>query len=131
MAKRMRVPRTLAKRFTGVAARRISRDEIYHRLEWYFDAVHNPNGSHSIPPATPIEAFFQGIDPVTGRVVLYTSLNRSSSNYVPSWQSMLFHGVQIPWESPPDVPGMRDLKNFGQLINLYVLSYRHVGWTVT
>ncbi|MCK1654665.1 hypothetical protein IVA88_24930 [Bradyrhizobium sp. 149] len=42
--------------FETVAGGSIRRDEIYHRLEWYFDHSHNPGRGHSIDPNTPMTA---------------------------------------------------------------------------
>lgn len=114
----------------GVGA--ISQDEIYHRLEWYFDHTHNPTRGHSIDPNTPIDSFFQGMDPATGRQVLWVNINKISPTYIPAWRSPLFHGVQFPWESlPPGAIGIRDIQSFGNLIDSAVLTYRHFGWRVT
>lgn len=118
--------------FTGTAQQSITRNEIYHRLEWYFDARHDPTGPHTIDPTAPIEAFFGGLDGNTGREVLYFNINKASRTYVPAWASPLFHAVQIPWESlPPVALGIKDVKTFGDLIQSLVLSYRHLGWIVT
>ncbi|MBB4398542.1 hypothetical protein [Bradyrhizobium sp. ERR14] len=110
----------------------ISRDEIYHRLEWYFDHSHNPRGPHTIDPNSPIDAFFQGMDPATGRKILWVNINKISPTYVPAWRSALFHGVQFPWTSKPDVAiGLRDIQSFGNLIDSAVLTYEHFGWRVS
>jgi len=117
--------------FSGTMPQTISRDEIYHRLEWYFDKSHDPLGPHTINPSTPIEAFFAGLDPVTGRQVLWSNINKASSIYFHAWNSALFHGVQVPWpSSPPIAIGIKDIKTFGDLINAYVLAYTHFGWHV-
>lgn len=118
--------------FAGMAGSFISRDEIYHRLEWYFDHSHNPKGPHAIDPNTPIDAFFQGMDPSTARKVLWVNINKISSTYVPAWKSALFHGVQFPWTSKPNVAiGLRDIQSFGNLIDSAVLTYEHFGWHVS
>ncbi|MGY4167557.1 hypothetical protein [Bradyrhizobium sp. USDA 4529] len=118
--------------FLGMTGGFISRDEIYHRLEWYFDHSHNPRGPHSIDPNTPIDAFFQGMDAATGRKVLWVNINKISPTYVPAWRSALFHGVQFPWTSKPDVAiGLRDIQSFGNLIESAVLTYEHFGWRVS
>jgi hypothetical protein len=41
---------TLPVKFKGASVCTISRDEIYHRLEWCFRASHDPQGRHVIPP---------------------------------------------------------------------------------
>lgn len=121
-----------AAEFLGMTGGFISRDEIYHRLEWYFDHSHNPRGPHTIDPNTPIEAFFQGMDPATGRKVLWVNINKISPTYVPAWRSALFHGVQFPWTSKPDVAvGLQDIQSFGNLIDSAVLTYEHFGWRVS
>jgi hypothetical protein len=119
-------------KFLGMAGQFILRDEIYHRLEWYFDHSHDPRGPHTIDPNTPIDAFFQGMDPSTARKVLWVNINKISPTYIPAWRSPLFHGVQFPWESAPKVAiGIRDLQSFGNLIDSAVLTYEHVGWRVS
>lgn len=110
----------------------ISRDEIYHRLEWYFDHSHDPRGPHTIDPNTPIDAFFQGMDSATARQVLWVNINKISPTYIPAWRSPLFHGVQFPWQSVAGVSiGIRDLQTFGNLIDSTVLTYQHFGWRVS
>jgi hypothetical protein len=113
------------------ASARITRDEIYHRLEWFFDPRHNPAGPHRIPPSVPLEKFSSGVDPSTAREMLWASLKRASSTYTPAWRSPLFHGVQLPWESTPPLQGVRDAKVFGDLITRYAQAYMHAGWSVT
>jgi hypothetical protein len=118
--------------FAATVGGSISRDEIYHRLEWYFDHSHNPQGKHTIDPNTPIDSFFQGMDPATGRQVLWVNINKISPTYIPAWRSALFHGVQFPWISQsPIAIGIRDIQSFGNLIEAAVLTYRHFGWSVT
>jgi hypothetical protein len=121
-------PRPLPAAFKGAAMSTISRDEIYHRLEWYFHASHDPHGPHVIPPAAPIGPFLKNLTLAD----LYININKQSSTYVPAWNSALFNGVQFPWDSVPGVfTGIRDLKTFGDLINCAVASYNHFGWQVT
>ncbi|MBB5052783.1 hypothetical protein HNQ36_002757 [Afipia massiliensis] len=118
--------------FQATAAGSITEDEIYHRLEWFFDPRHDPAKGHSIDPNTPIEKFFQNMDPSTGRTVLWVNINKASPTYFPAWRSALFHGVQFPWTSQkPIAIGIRDIQNFGKLIDSAVLSYQHVGWQVS
>jgi hypothetical protein len=118
--------------FTATAGGLISRDEIYHRLEWYFDHSHDPQRGHTIDPNTPIDSFFQGMDPATGRQVLWVNINKISPTYIPAWRSALFHGVQFPWISqPPIAIGIRDIQSLGNLIDSAVLTYQHFGWRVT
>jgi hypothetical protein len=118
--------------FAGTKQQTIARDEIYHRLEWYFNVRHDPTSPHQIDPATPIELFFENMAPATVRYVLHTNFNRNSGNYVPAWRSALFHGVQIPWASqPPVAVGVRDVRTFSDLITCVALAYTHVGWNVT
>jgi hypothetical protein len=129
-AKRATTRRTA--NFEAMGGGTISRDEIYHRLEWYFDHSHNPQGPHTIDPNTPIDSFFQGMYPSTGRQVLWVNINKISSTYVPGWRSALFHGVQFPWQSQtPIAIGIRDIQSFGNLIDSGVLTYKHFGWRVT
>lgn len=114
--------------FAGTMSRTISRDEIYHRLEWYFDKSHDPHGPHTIPPATLITTLLHNL----GLEDLYVNLSRASQMYVPAWNSQLFHGVAIPWISEAGVAiGIKDVKTMGDLINSFVLSYKHAGWQVT
>jgi hypothetical protein len=116
-----------ARNFTGSLSGTISRDEIYHRLEWYFDRSHNPHGPHSIPPGTSIGLLLHNL----GLQDLYVNINRASQMYVPAWGSMLFNGVIIPWISAPGVAiGVKDVKTLDDLINCLVLSYQHAGWNV-
>ncbi|MDH2399223.1 hypothetical protein ABIB85_007514 [Bradyrhizobium sp. JR1.5] len=123
---------TMSANFAGMAGSFISRDEIYHRLEWYFDHSHNPKGPHTIDPNTPIDAFFENMDPSTGRKVLWVNINKISPTFVPAWKSALFHGVQFPWLSKKDVAiGLRDIQSFGNLIDSAVLTYEHFGWHVS
>ena len=118
----------LPARFTGAVPGTITRDEIYHRLEWFFDASHNPRGPHRINPNTPIGRFFSGADPSTGRQILWNSLNQASQQFFPAWNSRLFHGVLVPWASQlPAAIGIRDVQEFGGLINAFVLAYTHAG----
>jgi len=118
--------------FAGMASAYITRDEIYHRLEWYFDQSHNPHAPHVIEPNMPIDLFFHGMDSATARKVLFVNINKISSTYVPAWRSALFHGVQFPWASRPDVAiGHRDIQSFGNLIDSAVLAYEYFGWHVT
>lgn len=113
--------------FSGTMPQTISRDEIYHRLEWYFDRSHDPHGPHTIPPATVITALLHNL----GLEDLYVNINRVSQTYIPAWNSQLFHGVLIPWISKPNVAiGIKDIKTMGDLINCLVLSYKHAGWHV-
>lgn len=118
--------------FSGMVGGFISRDEIYHRLEWYFDHSHDPKGPHTIDPNTPIDAFFQGMDSSTARQVLWVNINKISPTYIPAWRSPLFHGVQFPWQSKDDVAiGIRDIQSFGNLIDSAVLTYEHFGCRVS
>jgi hypothetical protein len=106
----------------------ISRDEIYHRLEWYFNASHNPMGPHVIAETAPIGPFLQNLTPAD----LFVNINKASTVYVPAWSSPLFNGVQFPWDSLPGVViGIKDVKTFGNLIDSGAASYRHFGWQVT
>ena len=108
--------------------RTISRDEIYHRLEWYFDKSHDPNGPHTIAPTAQISALLHGL----ALSDLYVNINKASQTYYPAWQSTLFHGVQIPWISAPSGSiGIKDIKIFGDLINCLVGAFGHAGWKVT
>jgi hypothetical protein len=92
---------------------------------------HDPKGPHTIPPNTPITAFFHGMPPDVGKQVLYANLNKVSGTYFPAWNSALFHGVTFPWTSlPPVAIGVRDLQTFGNLIECTVLTYTHFGWHV-
>lgn len=114
--------------FLGTLQKTISRDEIYHRLEWYFNASHDPYGRHTIAPSAPITKLLHG----TTLEDLYININKASQTYYPAWSSTLFNGVQIPWISLPNVAiGIKDIKTFGDLINCLVLSYKHAGWNVT
>jgi hypothetical protein len=114
--------------FSGTQPRSISREEIYHRLEWYFEKSHDPHGQHSIAPTAPISALLHGLSLSD----LYVNINKASQTYYPAWTSLLFHGVQIPWISAPDSAiGIKDIKTFGDLVNCLVLSYRHAGWQVS
>jgi hypothetical protein len=127
----VRLEMPLAARFDAMVAGSITRDEIYHRLEWYFDQRHDPRRGHGIDPNSPIDGFFQGMDGATGRQVLWVNLNRISATFSPAWQSALFHGIQFPWTSkPPTAIGLRDIQTFGNLIDSAVLTYRHFGWNV-
>lgn len=117
--------------FAATGGGTITESEIYHRLEWYFDQRHDPTKGHSIDPNTPIEKFFHNMDPATGRQVLWVNLNKASPTYFPAWRSALFHGIRFPWISEkPAAIGIRDVQNFGDLIDSAVLSYRHFGWQV-
>jgi hypothetical protein len=114
--------------FSGTLPQTISRDEIYHRLEWYFDRSHDPHGMHTIPSNTPIASLLHNL----GLQDLYVNINRASQTYIPGWNSQLFHGVVIPWISAPKVAiGIQDVKTMGDLINCLVMSYQHAGWRVT
>jgi hypothetical protein len=118
--------------FAAMTGGFIARDEIYHRLEWYFDHSHDPRGPHTIDPNTPLDAFFQGMDSGTARQVLWVNINKISSTYIPAWHSALFHGVQFPWiSSPPIAIGIRDVQTFENLIESAVLTYQHFGWRVS
>ena len=113
--------------FSGTLPQTISRDEIYHRLEWYFDRSHDPHGPHTIPPKTAITALLHNL----GLQELWVNINRASQTYIPAWTSQLFHGVVIPWLSEPKVAlGIKDVKTMGDLINCLVMSYQHAGWKV-
>jgi hypothetical protein len=106
----------------------ISRDEIYHRLEWYLKASHDPNGTHVIPPAAPIGPFLQSLTLAD----LFVNINKASSVYVPAWKSPLFNGVQFPWDSLAGVvTGIKDVQTFGDLLDCAAASYGHAGWQVT
>jgi len=106
----------------------ITRDEIYHRLEYYFHAGNSPTGPHVISPAAPIGPLLKNL----GLSDLFININRQSGVFVPAWNSPLFHGVQFPWDSlPPTVIGIKDVRVFGDLIESAVDSYRHFGWQVT
>jgi hypothetical protein len=119
---------TLPVKFKGASMSTISRDEIYHRLEWYFRASHDPQGPHVIPPAAPIGPFLNNLTPSD----LWVNMNKQSSVYVPAWRSALFNGVQFPLVSVPNVvTGIADVKTFGDLIDCAVASYTHFGWQVT
>gem|GEM_PF-4838355 len=116
-----------AVKFLGTRQSTITRDEIYHRLEWYFDRAHNPNGVHMISPGAPISALLRNLTLAN----LYENINRISPIFTPAWNSALFHGVRIPWVSqPPTAIGIQDVRSFGDLINSVVLSYQHFGWRV-
>jgi hypothetical protein len=112
--------------FQGTLPSTISEDEIYHRLEWFFESSHNPHGPHTIPPDTAIGLLLKNLSLED----LYNALTRASQIYVPAWTSMLFHGVAIPWVSGTGAVGVRDVKTFGDLIRCLVLSYKHAGWKV-
>lgn len=137
VAKKRKVPATAAnlaarlaasENFSGTLSQTISRDEIYHRLEWYFDKSHDPHGVHTIPPGTAIGLLLRGL----GLSDLYVNLTRASQTFIPAWNSLLFHGVHIPWVSQPGVAkGVQDVKTMGDLIDCLVLSYQHAGWHVT
>lgn len=121
------IPATGPDGFTATLPGTISRDEIYHRLEWYFDSSHNPHGPHSIPPGTSISLLLHNL----GLQDLYVNINRVSQTYIPAWTSLLFNGVVIPWISAPGVAiGIQDVKTMDDLINCLVLSYQHAGWHV-
>lgn len=109
--------------FSGTISHTISRDEIYHRLEWYFDKSHDPNGVHMIPPGTAIGSLFRGI----GLSDLYINISRAAQLFIPAWNSPLFNGVHIRWESPN---GFKDVKNMGNLIECLVSSYKLAGWLI-
>lgn len=124
----LKKPQALPTSFSGAVRSTIGRDEIYHRLEWYFHASHDPNGPHVIPPTAPIGAFLKNLTLAD----LYININKQSSVYVPAWNSALFNGVQFPWDSLAGVVvGVKDLKTFRDLIDCAVASYRHFGWHVT
>jgi hypothetical protein len=113
--------------FAGSIAQTISRNEIYHRLEWYFDRSHDPHGPHTIPPSTKVTNLLNNLSLAD----LYVNINKVSQTYIPAWNSMLFHGVTIPWVSKPNVAiGIKDVKTMGDLIDSLVLSYQHAGWKV-
>jgi hypothetical protein len=118
--------------FTATGGGSISQDEIYHRLEWYFDHSHDPQRGHTIDPNTPIDSFFQGVDPARGRQVLWVNINKISPTYIPAWRSALFHGVDFPWPSHSEITiGIRDIQSFGNLIDAAVRNYTQSGWNVT
>ena len=104
----------------------ISRDEIYHRLEWYFKASHDPEGPHVILPTAPIGQLQTVTLPV-----LFTNINKASSTYVPAWDSTLFNGVHFPFNSTEGSPGIADVQTFGDLINCAAAAYANAGWDVT
>lgn len=117
--------------FEGAFGLKISRNEIYHRLEWFFIPAHNPAGPHRINPNAPIEQFFNGMDPLSGRGNLWVRLNKASQTFIPAWNSQLFHGIQLPWESRKDVSiGIRDVKKFGDLLRAYEYGYIYAGYAV-
>jgi hypothetical protein len=120
-------PALATKEFLGTIAQSISSDEIYHRLEWYFDRSHDPHGVHRIPPDTAISLLLHGL----GLEDLYVNINRVSQTYFPAWNSPLFHGVIIPWISAPGIAlGIKDVKSMGDLIDCLTKSYQHAGWKV-
>ena len=124
----MGISRLLPNRFAGTQPRTITRDEIYHRLEWYFNASHDPQGPHTIAPTAPMSALLHGLSLSD----LYVNINKASQTFYPAWNSTLFHGVQIPWISMPNgALGVKDIKTFGDLINCVVGAYGHAGWKVT
>lgn len=114
--------------FSGARIRSIKRNEIYHRLEWFFDKSHNPAGQHKIPPAVPIALLWRNL-PLES---LCVSMNQQTA-IIPAWNSPLFHNVPIPWVSgpTPGAIGIRDVKNFGDLIDCVVSAYGVAGWNVT
>lgn len=120
--------RPLSLAFTGAAARSISREEIYHRLNWYFDPGHNPVGPFTIAPNVPISALLHNL----GLADLFVNINRASDTFMPAWNSQLFHGVDIPYVSAvPGGIGIQDIKTFGDLVTCTVAAYKSAGWTVT
>jgi hypothetical protein len=110
-----------AEGFTGTLPATTSRDEIYHRLEWYFDMSHNPHGPHTIPPGTAIGSLLHGVTLAD----LYIHMQRASQTYIPAWSSMLFNGVLIPWTG-----GVQDVRSMDDLINCMVRAYKSSGWRV-
>jgi hypothetical protein len=121
------VPKLFVSSFLGAKPRSITRDEIYHRLEWYFHASNDPQGPHTIAPTAPMSALLHGLSLSD----LYININKASQTFVPAWNSTLFHGVQIPWISAPSgAIGIKDIKTFGDLINCLVGAYSHAGWKV-
>ena len=107
--------------FTGALPGTISRDEISHRLEWYFDKSHNPHGPHSIPPGTSIGLLLHGLTLQD----LYVNMQRASQTYIPAWTSMLFNGVLIQWTG-----GVEGVKSMDDLIDCMVRCYQSAGWRV-
>ena len=79
----------------------ITRSNIYHRLEWYVDGSHDPNGNHTIDPSAKIEAFFDGYSPSEARQILYVSLRGICDDFVPAFQSML---LPVADGSPTTMP---------------------------
>ena len=135
MAKKLARKRRVAKRkapvvsaalsgvngFTATLPGTTSRDEIYHRLEWYFDKSHNPHGLHTIKSDTSIGLLLHGLTLQD----LYVNMQRASQTYIPAWSSMLFNGVLIPWTG-----GIEGVKSMDDLINCLVRSYQSAGWRV-
>ncbi len=114
--------------FSGVRTRSITRNEIYHRLEWFFDRHHDPSGKHTIPPAAPIAGLWRNL-PLES---LCVSMNQQVA-VIPAWNSPLFHNVPIPWVSGtiPGSIGVKDVKNFGDLVDCVVFAYSVAGWNVS
>src|ERR1022692_3939219 len=113
--------------FQGATPQSISRDEIYHRLEWYLNVSHDPTGPHLIPPGASITPFLKNITLTT----FWQNINNHSSLYVPAWQSPLFNGVKFPLNSGPGAVGILNVKTMEDLIECAVDSYKHAGWQVT
>jgi hypothetical protein len=107
--------------FTATLPGTTSRDEIYHRLEWYFDKSHDPHGLHTIPPGTSIGLLLHGLTLQD----LYINMQRASQTYIPAWSSMLFNGVVIPWTG-----GIEGVKSMDDLIDCLVRCYQSAGWHV-
>jgi hypothetical protein len=114
--------------FQGVSAGTISRDEIYHRVEWYFDRNHSPQGPHQIPPNVAMSLLLRNVTMQT----FYVNLCRAGQTFFPAWGSMLLHGVAIPWvASAPGIPGISNCTVFGDVVVCICASYGHAGWRVT
>jgi hypothetical protein len=98
----------------------VSRDEIYYRLEWVFTNKYDPSSPHVIAPIAQISALLKHLTLED----LWEKLDRVSPQ--------AFHGITIPWLSnAPNYPGVKDVKTFGDLINVIVGAYRKAGWTVS
>ena len=117
--------------FLASRANSITLSEIYHRIEWYIDRNHNPAGPHTISPDIQLEKFFPQMSPTDGRLSLWNAMNKISGQYIIGWNSPLFHGILLPWESTAGVViGFRDMKVLRDMINSYAAGYRHNGWIV-
>ncbi len=127
-ASTMGISRLLPNRFAGTQPRTITRDEIYHRLEWYFNASHDPAGTTHYSSNGAYEC-------VTSWVPARPNCTKTSIKPVrlsiPPGTARCFMVCNSLDINAERSPGVKDIKTFGDLINCVVGAYGHAGWKVT